>query len=95
MTQRTEPSVGSTSAFDFLGFGGKKTAVKTPDQLVNEALQGFKDAAQKMEDAQKAIDVQVAEHEAEIEKRQKALEQANESKSHLGRVAARFKELLA
>lgn len=94
MTQRTEPSVGSTSAFDFLGFGGKK-AVKTPDQLVNEALQGFKDAAQKMEDAQKAIDVQVAEHEAEIEKRQKALEQANESKSHLGRVAARFKELLA
>lgn len=96
MTQRTEPTVG-TSAFNFLGFpmGGKSHTAKTPDQLVNEALQGFKDAAQKMEEAQKAIDVQVAEHEAEIEKRQKALEEANESKSHLGRVAARFKELLA
>lgn len=95
MTQRTEPTVG-TSAFNFLGFpiGGSKE-VKTPEQLMNDALQGFKDAAEKMEEAQKAIDIQVAEHEAEIERRQKQLEAANESKSRLSRVSERFKELLA
>lgn len=97
MTQRTEPTVG-TSAFNFLGFpigGGKSCTVKTPDQLMNEALKGFEDAAAKMAEAQEAIDLQAAEHEAEIAKHQQKLAEAKESSSRLGRVAERFKELLA
>ncbi|WYN05033.1 hypothetical protein ISREJYDI_CDS0067 [Pseudomonas phage UNO-G1W1] len=92
MTQRNEPSVG---AFEFAGlFGGKKAAVKTPEQLMNDALKGFEDAAAAMGEAQKAIDLQAAEHEAEIAKRQKQLAEAQESSSRLGRVAERFAELL-
>lgn len=92
MTARTEPSVG---AFDFLGFGGKKEVVKTPDQLVKEALQGFTQAQENLEIAQAAIAAQKAEHEAEIAARQALLTEAEASHDHLGRVAERFKALLA
>jgi hypothetical protein len=94
--ERNEPTVGtaSSSAFDFTGIFSSKKG-KTPEQLMNEALAGFTQAQANLETAQAAIAVQVAEHEAEIEKRQKALVTANESHSRLGRVAERFKELLA
>jgi multidrug efflux pump subunit AcrA (membrane-fusion protein) len=92
MTQRNEPSVG---AFDFLGFGKTVKAVKTPDQLVKEALQGFTDAQATLEKAQAAIAEQKAEHEAEIAARQALLTEAEASHDHLGRVAERFKALLA
>ena len=101
MTTRNEPQIGGTdhfnptgSPFEFSGFFGKKTT-KTPDQLVAEALKGFTDAQAQLEVAQAAIEVQKAEHAAEIEKRTKLLESATESSSRLGRVAERFKELLA
>lgn len=95
MTQRNEPSVG---AFEFAGlFGGKKAVApkKTPEQLMNDALKGFEDAAVQMEAAQAAITEQVKEHEAEIERRQNALAAANEANDRLGRVAGRFKDMLA
>lgn len=91
MTQRNEPTVGILATL----LGGKQEAVVTPEKLMEDALQGFTDAHAKLEKAQAAISVQVAEHEAEIESRQKALVAANESHSRLGRVAERFKELLA
>lgn len=94
MTQRNEPSVG-TSAFDFSLFAGRRPTPKTPEQLVAEALKGFTDAQTQLETAQAAIAVQQVEHEAEIEKRQALLATANESHSRLGRIAERFKELLA
>jgi pyruvate-formate lyase len=93
MTQRNEPTVG-TSAFDFTGMFAKK-AGKTPEQLMNDALAGFTQAQANLETAQAEIAKQTAEHEAEIEKRQRLLESAKESHSRLGRVAERFKELLA
>lgn len=93
--ERNEPTVSLTPfAFSDL-FGKKGSSVKTPEQLMTDALQGFTDAHAKLETAQAAIATQVAEHEAEIEARQKALVAANESHSRLGRVAERFKELLA
>lgn len=95
--ERNEPTVALTP-FAFSDLFGKKVveAVKTtPEQLMTDALQGFTDAHAKLETAQAAIATQVAEHEAEIEARQKALVAANESHSRLGRVAERFKELLA
>lgn len=82
MTTRTEP-----------GFFSKKA--KTPDQLVVDALQGFTDAQAKLEAAQAAIAVQVAEHEAEIASRQAALTVATESHSRLDRIKGRFAEMLA
>lgn len=96
MTQRNEPTVGtaSTSAFDFTGMFAKK-AGKTPEQLMNDALAGFTQAQANLEAAQAQIASQKAEHEAEIEKRQRLLASAEESHSRLGRVAERFKELLA
>lgn len=94
MTQRNEPTVGGTSAFDVTGFFGKKV-VKTPDQLVSEALQGFTDAQAKLETAQAAIAVQKADLEAEIEKRQRLLDTATESHSRLERIKGRFADLLA
>jgi hypothetical protein len=92
MTTRNEPTVGTQFAISDL-FG--KKASKTPDQLVAEALKGFTDAQAQLEVAQAAIEVQKSEHEAEIQKRTKLLEAATESSSRLGRVAERFKELLA
>lgn len=103
--ERNEPTINNTviintpnqavGAFAFSDLFGKKVSVKTPEQLMTDALQGFTDAHAKLETAQAAIATQVAEHEAEIEARQKALVAANESHSRLGRVAERFKELLA
>jgi hypothetical protein len=100
MTTRTEPQIGGTdhysptgSPFEFTGLFSKKS--KSPDQLVAEALKGFTDAQAQLEVAQAAIEVQKSEHEAEIQKRTKLLEAATESSSRLGRVAERFKELLA
>ena len=97
MTARNEPTVGTastgTSAFEFTGlFSGKKG--KTPEQLMNDALAGFTQAQANLESAQAEIAKQKAEHEAEIEKRQRLLEAAEESHSRLGRVAGRFAELL-
>jgi len=94
MTARNEPTVGNT-AFDFLGFGGKKAAKLTPEQLMESALAGFTQAQTNLEVAQARIAEQAAEHEAEIEKRQRQLESANASRDRLSRVAERFKELLA
>lgn len=94
MTQRNEPTVGGNSAFDVTGFFGKKS-VKTPDQLVSEALQGFTDAQAKLEAAQAVIASQKADHEAEIEKRQRLLDTATESHSRLERIKGRFADLLA
>lgn len=82
MATRTEP-----------GFFSKKA--KTPDVLANEALQAFTDAQTKLEQAQAAISVQKAEHEAEIEARQKALAVADEHHSRLERIKGRFAELLS
>lgn len=97
MTTRNEPQIGGTdtyaSPFEFTSLFSKKG--KTPDQLVAEALKGFTDAQAQLEVAQAAIEVQKAEHAAEIEKRQRLLETATESSSRLSRVAERFKELLA
>lgn len=92
--ERNEPTVNATP-FALSDLFGKKAQAKTPEQLMTDALQGFTDAHAKLETAQAAIATQVAEHEAEIEARQKALVAANESHSRLGRVAERFKELLA
>lgn len=95
MTARNEPTVGTgTSAFDFTGIFAKK-AGKTPVQLMNDALAGFTQAQANLEAAQGEIAKQKAEHEAEIEKRQRLLEAAEVSHSRLSRVAERFKELLA
>lgn len=94
MNERNEPTVGST-AFDISSFFGGKKEAKTPERLMEDALQGFTDAQAKLEAAQAAIAVQKAEHEAEIEKRQRLLESAEASHSRLGRVAERFKELMA
>ncbi len=95
MTTRTEPSVGTTNSQFALSdlFGGKKG--KTPDALANEALQAFTDAQAKLEQAQAAIAVQKAEHEAEIAARQRQLAVADEHHSRLERVKNRFAELLA
>lgn len=95
MTQRNEPTVG-TSAFDMGGlFSFPKTKSKTPDQLVVEALQGFTDAQAKLEAAQAAISNQIAEHDAEIQARQAKLDTAKESHSRLDRIKGRFADLLA
>ena len=95
MTARNEPTVGTgTSPFEFTGLFSKK-AGKTPEQLMNDALAGFTQAQANLESAQAEIAKQKAEHEAEIEKRQRLLEAADASHSRLGRVAERFKELLA
>lgn len=95
MTARNEPTVDTAiGAFEFTGLFSRK-AGKTPEQLMNDALAGFTQAQANLEAAQAQIEVQKAEHEAEIEKRQRLLEAANESHSRLGRVAERFKELLA
>lgn len=95
MTARNEPTVGTgTSPFEFTGLFSKK-AGKTPEQLMNDALAGFTQAHAKLEEAQAAIAVQKADHEAEIEKRTKLLEAATESHSRLDRIKGRFAELLA
>lgn len=95
MTQRNEPTV-SNSAFDISGFfGGKKEVVKTPEQLLAEALKGFTDAQAQLESAQNPIAAQKAEHEAEIKARQSLLATAEESHSRLERIKGRFADLLA
>lgn len=94
MTARNEPTVGATtSAFDLFSFPRK--GVKTPDQLVVEALEGFTAAQAKLEAAQATIALQVAEHEAEIASRQVKLDSAKESHSRLDRIKGRFADLLA
>lgn len=102
MTTRNEPTVTNViniaaeapASFEFGGLFSKK-ASKTPDQLVKDALQGFTDAQAKLEAVQSAIAVQKAEHEAEIEKRQRLLDTATESHSRLERIKGRFADLLA
>ncbi|WVS24536.1 hypothetical protein PSPHG_CDS_0055 [Pseudomonas phage Psxphi15] len=94
MTQRNEPTVGSTSAFDFTGMFSSKKG-KTPEQLMNDALAGFTQAQANLETAQAAIASQKADHEAEIEKRQRLLATAEESHSRLERIKGRFADLLA
>ncbi|AMR57351.1 hypothetical protein vB_PsyM_KIL3b_0105 [Pseudomonas phage vB_PsyM_KIL3b] len=95
MTQRNEPTVGNaTAAFDFTGMFSSKKG-KTPEQQMNDALAGFTQAQANLETAQAAIASQKADHEAEIEKRQKLLATAEESHSRLERIKGRFVDLLA
>lgn len=95
MTQRNEPTVGNgTSAFDFTGMFSSKKG-KTPEQLMNDALAGFTQAQANLETAQAAIASKKADHEAEIEKRQRLLATAEESHSRLERIKGRFADLLA
>lgn len=96
MTTRNEPTVGAhSSAFDIAGLFSTKKVALTPEQLMNDALKGFTDAQAGLEAAQAEIARQKADHEAEIEKRQRLLETAEASHSRLGRIAERFKEMLA
>lgn len=91
MTQRNEPTVGILTSL----LGGKPDKAATPEELVTGALQSFVDAQVKLEEAQAAIATQKAEHEAEIEARQKLLETATDSHSRLERIKGRFADLLA
>lgn len=91
MTERTEPKLNT--GLGFLGLGSKKE--KSPEDLMTDALGVVLDAQIKLEEAHKAIQTQVADHEAVIADRQAKVEQANTHLSRLERVKARFADLLA
>lgn len=87
MSQRTEPTL-----FQSL-MGAKPRA--SHETLASEALQGFIQAQDKMNEAIATINSDIAQDEAEVAKLQSQIEQSGKSKSQLERVAARFSELLS
>lgn len=91
---KTEPTVGN-----FLVAAGKFVGVvKTStdhEALVNDALDAFTKAEQKMEGAIAQIDAQIAEEQKEIADAQKRVDAAGASKDKLSRVIDRIKAFTA
>lgn len=87
MSQRTEPTL-----FQSL-MGAKPRA--SHESLASEALQGFMQAQEKMNEAIATISSDIAQDEAEVAKLQSQIKESDKSKSHLERVAARLSELLS
>lgn len=86
MTTRTEPSVNGLVSL----FTSKKL---TNDQLVNDALESFNKAEEKMNNAIAAIDANVKEEKEAIKAAEQRIEQAGSAKSRLTRVIDRLKAL--
>lgn len=87
MSQRTEPTL-------FQSLMGTKPRA-SHETLASEALQGFIQAQEKMNEAIATINSDIAQDEAEVAKLQRQIQESDKSKSHLERVSARFSELLA
>lgn len=90
---KTEPTVGN-----FLVAAGKFVGVvKTTDHeaLVNDALDAFTKAEQKMEGAIAQIDAQIAEEQKAITEAQQRVTAAGNSKEKLSRVIERIKAFTA
>lgn len=68
---------------------------KTPEALEAEALKGFTDALQKLEDAHTAVTLQAAEHQKTISEAHEKLLAANQTSSRLSRIKDRFADLIA
>lgn len=86
MTTRTEPALTGLTSF----FTGKKM---TNDQLVNDALESFNKAEEKMNNAIAAIDTNVKEEQEAIKAAEQRIEQAGYAKARLTRVIDRLKAL--
>lgn len=91
MNTRTEPSVS------ILSMAGQLVGIKvrgaTNDQLVNEALDAFTKAEEKMNNAINLIEENVKAEQEEIKAAEKRIEQAGASKARLTRVIDRLKAL--
>lgn len=86
MTTRTEPSINGIVSL----FSAKKA---THTQLLDDALDTFSKAEQKVVTAMETIQAQIDEQEAEVARRQAEILRAGESVSKLSRVLGRIKAL--
>lgn len=86
MTTRTEPAINGIVSL----FSTKKL---TNDQLVNDALDSFNKAEEKMNNAIAAIDANVKEEQEVIKAAEQRIEQAGSAKARLTRIIDRLKAL--
>jgi Asp-tRNA(Asn)/Glu-tRNA(Gln) amidotransferase A subunit family amidase len=86
MNTRTEPAMTALTSL----FSARKIS---NEQLVNDALDSFNKAEEKMNNAISAIDANVKEEQEAIEAAQKRIEQADSAKARLTRVIDRLKAL--
>lgn len=90
-TIRKEPTVSLlTKAGELVGF---KVRGQTNDDLVNEALEAFTAAEEKMNSAIVKIDENVREEQEAIREATNRIEKAGQSKARLTRVIDRLKAL--